>query len=413
MPGMEGLTRAILETLLAPARWVAGVIRLPESLPAVELAIGLAWLVACCGLALLALHYWLSSRRAVGLAGCLVAVGAGVIGLFATIVVSFAWLYTLILTIGAADFFGRLVFKAERTRPLRMAATVWCVSALILAGGIPTYHILSGWNRERDAKASAAQRLSAEYQHLITTEQQRVTTAVQRLSTSDEWKSIELTVDNRQQVVPLLHRMAVQENLPYLVVVTPGDTVLARTQPSTAWGDRWPVNLKGIHEGAVDGIVASEQHLPLVASARPIIGEKGSGYILVGAQPVNQNYLVSRLVGTEGSGLFVASTRGVSLTATGDGALLNVMSLSDLEKRLSDDTVATSFSLSANGKRYWVHTTSLLSGSVHTPLMLGMVTAATPPTNPGPSSFEYILLGAVVLGLILLPRILWRKKKKE
>lgn len=395
---MEGAFTALLHTLLRPAAWLAEILGFPDHLPAVELAAGLLFLATCSGLGLLAYYHWLRSRSAVALAGGVIALVGGVLGLLVSIVTLHMWLYLLVLSIIGADVFWRLLHKEQFTKRIRWVATMWAVAVLMVAAGTPTLFLIHSWHAEQRANALLDAALAAERERLVSgTELNRVSASVAALSQSAELGALEPSPGN-PQLIALLQRMAVDERLSYLTLLNGGGTVLARTQPASSFGDRWPVDLPGLGSGIANGITSSERGVPLVLAARTVQVGEASGTVLVGGTLLDQNYLTARAADTRYP-LFLFGAEGITALAAQDGLALSTLSSSSVDAYLQEKAgKAVGFSTGTNSERFLIRTLPLFNSDGRVITTLGMAYRDSAVTQ----RLRLDLVIMTTLGLLLL-----------
>jgi hypothetical protein len=167
--------------------------------------------------------------------------------------------------------------------------------------------------------------LAQERDRLTGTEQANLTAIVTKLVAEPDLVNVE-KVPGNTALAAILQRMAIQERLPYLAVLGSGNTVLARTQPTAAFGDVWPVILPGISTGTASGLAHSEKDLPILISAKPIDDSttQSPATLLIGIQ-LDQNYLTER-VKESPYPLFFFDDRGITALAALNGTALNALS---------------------------------------------------------------------------------------
>jgi hypothetical protein len=306
--------------------------------------------------------------------------------------------------------YWRILTRGDLPTPIRRAGTVWAAAALLLCAGTPVLFLVHTWFTERSVSSNLQQRLTSEQTNLLSTEEGRINTAVAKLSESPELTSNQFAIGD-PLLLATVQRLAVSEQLPYLVLLDKDLKVLARSQPVAAFGDTWPVSLTGVVTGNASGLALSERGTPLLLSSHSVkFGATEHVFTLVGGIQIDQNFLSTRSKELKAP-LFLTSDEGVIALAAPEGNALNALSSQSIDTFLAQRTGKSgSFSLASDTKRYQVQTLPLTSADGHVVATLG--TAELDTSTDFRLRLDLIVMIGLAVLVLALPAIAWRRREE-
>lgn len=349
---MEGVT-AITHIFALPVQWIATALALPDSLHYWNFYLAnLFFLTALC-LAWWSFYTWHKSRHHFYLALYLFIIALGIIGYFATILYTYAWIYAIILSVAGLQTAWRLAQASHVPERIRRLLHHFLILGLVISIGLPVVYSLHHQVMTNRLRNSLTAQLTDEHAQLNTW----IKNAKDAASTFSTDKELipELAAGQTNQLTIELQSRMLEKGLQFIVMTNSLGTVIARAQQPTAISDNlfeelpWLAPAYG--KESVNGIAFNEHNLPVVAAAEPVLQDGQVVGVVVAGYNLNNQYAIQES-GISHHSLVLGTDQGIvgvsSLTAR-DEQLLGSASFADAvhASTLGNQALNRSFSLNS------------------------------------------------------------------
>lgn len=329
-----------------PVQWLATLLALPESLRYINFYLANLFFLTALALGWWSFYLWHKNRQHFYLALYVFILCLGVVGYFATVLYSYAWIYAIVAIVAGIQTVWRLARSAQAPPRIRKLLHHFLIIGVVISIGLPVVYSLHHQIVLSRIRTDATGQLD---QHVIQLDQRtRDAEDAAHSFATDQVTAKDLQTSQFTQLTVEMQSRMLEKGLQFVTITNALGTVVSRAQQPTAVGDnlfeQLPWLASAYAKDTVAGLAFNERGLPVVAAAEPVI-QNGLlvGVVLTGFS-LNDQYAISES-GRVHQGLAIGSAQGIVATSANSARqqqLLSSAALSDTVR--STANTATTFS---------------------------------------------------------------------